>query len=75
MGQEVGPKVGFAVVVNRKPTCGPTFHLFLEFPRDLLLSYFWVNLFWGISGLVAYVRPSRILCNLPNFTAKMAQYI
>ena len=37
-----------------KPTFGPTFDLFREFPRNLLLSYFSATfILGGISGLVA----------------------
>ena len=43
---KVGPKVGFLVEGMRKPTFGPTFDLFREFARNLLLSYFSATLFF-----------------------------
>ena len=43
MGQQVGPKVGFPVEEEEENLL---FDLLREFPRNLLLSYFWATLFF-----------------------------
>ena len=67
VGQKVGPEVGFYCRDEEENLLSDLlWDLFLQFPQNLLLIYFWATLFFrGISGLVAH-RAVTKQTNSPN---------